>query len=91
MITGKKIGHFFFVCVCFFLFCFDSVWLICRSIELMDCCCAGIENLEIGGDELGFQSSASTLPCRDVMFPHPRVKSCDLLDLIPSSMVLDSG
>lgn len=62
-----------------------------RSIELMDCCCAGIENVEIGGDELGFQSSASTLPCRDVMFPHPRVKSCDLLDLIPSSMVLDSG
>ncbi|KAH6794303.1 hypothetical protein C2S52_004780 [Perilla frutescens var. hirtella] len=65
-----------------------------RSIELMDCCCAGIENVENGGDELGFQSASScstTLPCRDVMFPHPRVKSCDLLDLIPSSMVLDSG
>ncbi|XP_057807943.1 transcription factor ABORTED MICROSPORES [Salvia miltiorrhiza] len=58
-----------------------------RSIELMDCCCAGGDN----ADELGFEASSSTLPCRDVMYPHPRLKSCDLLDLIPSSMVLDSG
>ncbi|XP_042026594.1 transcription factor ABORTED MICROSPORES [Salvia splendens] len=58
-----------------------------RSIELKDCCCAGRDN---NAHELGFDVSSSP-PCRDVMYPHPRVKSCDLLDLIPSSMVLDSG
>ncbi|KAL8540685.1 hypothetical protein ACS0TY_002064 [Phlomoides rotata] len=65
-----------------------------RYIEWTDCCCAGSENIENGGEELiHFQcfSSSNTLHCRDVMFPHPRIKSCDLLDLLPSSIVLDSG
>ncbi|KAL1564318.1 glucuronokinase [Salvia divinorum] len=47
----------------------------------MECCCAGRDNS-------GFEGGSS---CRDVMYPHPRVNSCDLLDLIPSSMVLDSA
>ncbi|KAI3445173.1 hypothetical protein Pfo_001838, partial [Paulownia fortunei] len=61
-----------------------------RCIEWMDCCCAGSENMENGGEELRFQGYSS-LPCRDVMFPHPRITPCDLLDQLPSSMVLDSG
>nr|WOV89686.1 MYC3 [Pogostemon cablin] len=64
-----------------------------RCIEWMDCCCAGSETIENGGEELlRFHAfSSTTLPCRDVIFPHPRIKSCDLLDLLPSSIVLDSG
>ncbi|KAG6393008.1 hypothetical protein SASPL_147238 [Salvia splendens] len=58
-----------------------------RSIELKDCCCDGRDN---NAHELGFEVSSSS-PCRDVMYPHPRFKSYDLLDLIPSSMILDSG
>ncbi|KAK6119189.1 hypothetical protein DH2020_047063 [Rehmannia glutinosa] len=61
-----------------------------RCIEWMDCCCAGSENIENGGEELNFEASSS-LNCRDIMFPHPRIKSCDLLDQLPSSMLLDSG
>ncbi|KAK6163095.1 hypothetical protein DH2020_002936 [Rehmannia glutinosa] len=65
-------------------------WIIYRCIEWMDCCCAGSENIENGGEELNFEASSS-LNCRDIMFPHPRIKSCDLLDQLPSSMLLDSG
>ncbi|KAK4414277.1 Transcription factor ABORTED MICROSPORES [Sesamum alatum] len=61
-----------------------------RCIEWMDCCCAGTENVENGRDELCFPAS-SCLPCRDVMFPHPRITPCDLLDQLPSSILLDSG
>ncbi|PIN14068.1 hypothetical protein CDL12_13305 [Handroanthus impetiginosus] len=63
-----------------------------RCIEWMDCCCAGSENVENGGEELiSFEAGSSSLPCRDVIFPHSRITSCDLLDQLPSSMVLDSG
>ncbi|KAI3445172.1 hypothetical protein Pfo_001837 [Paulownia fortunei] len=58
-----------------------------RCIEWMDCCCAGSENIENGGEELSFPASSS-LPCRDVMFPHPRITPCDLLDKLPSSMFM---
>ncbi|KAL6495767.1 hypothetical protein OROGR_030330 [Orobanche gracilis] len=65
-----------------------------RCIEWMDCCCAGIEIIGNGGEVLCFEASSSSLllhHCRDIMFPHPRNKPCDLLDQIPSSIVLDSG
>uniref|UniRef100_A0A6N2L578 BHLH domain-containing protein n=1 Tax=Salix viminalis TaxID=40686 RepID=A0A6N2L578_SALVM len=61
-----------------------------RYIELMDCCCAGTEATQNGGEELQFPVSAG-LPCRDVMFQHPRTKSCELLAQLPSSMPLNSG
>ena len=61
-----------------------------RYIELMDCCCAGTEATQNGGEELQFPVSAGH-PCRDVMFQHPRTKSCELLAQLPSSMSLNSG
>ncbi|KAL7157932.1 hypothetical protein ABFS83_02G109200 [Erythranthe nasuta] len=57
-----------------------------RCIEWMECCCAGGENIKNGGEEL-----IISFQCRDCIFPHPRIKSCDLLDQLPSSMPLDSG
>ncbi|KAK4483571.1 hypothetical protein RD792_010770 [Penstemon davidsonii] len=62
-----------------------------RCIEWMDCCCAGTENIENGGEELNFRDSSSSFPCRDIMFPHPRIKTCELLDQLPTSILLDSG
>ncbi|XP_051147098.1 transcription factor ABORTED MICROSPORES [Andrographis paniculata] len=62
-----------------------------RCIEWIECCCAGSDGV---GDELiGFPSSSSSRhPCRDVMFPHARMASCDLLDQLPSTVsLLDSG
>ncbi|THG21550.1 hypothetical protein TEA_010919 [Camellia sinensis var. sinensis] len=56
----------------------------------MDCCCAGSENIQNGGEELLFPTS-SVPPCRDLMFQHPRTKPCDLLAELPSSIPLDSG
>ncbi|KAH9655134.1 transcription factor ABORTED MICROSPORES [Citrus sinensis] len=62
-----------------------------RFIAWIDCCCAGIEGTQNDdGDELHFPVSPF-LPCRDVIFPHPRTKSCELLSQLPSSMPLDSG
>ncbi|KAL6562826.1 hypothetical protein OROHE_005413 [Orobanche hederae] len=63
-----------------------------RCIEWMDCCCAGIEIIGNGGEVLCFEASSSSvlLHCRDIMFPHPRNKPCDLLDRLPNSIVLDS-
>ncbi|CAK7329474.1 unnamed protein product [Dovyalis caffra] len=61
-----------------------------RYIEMMDCCCAGTEATQNGGEELQFPVSA-VIPCRDVMFQHPRTKSCELLAQLPSSMPLNSG
>ncbi|XP_021286747.1 transcription factor ABORTED MICROSPORES isoform X2 [Herrania umbratica] len=60
-----------------------------RFIEWMDCCCAGAENIDSGG-ELQFPVTP-VLPCRDVMFQHPKTKSCELLAQLPSCMPLDSG
>jgi hypothetical protein len=56
----------------------------------MDCCCAGTEATQNGGEDLQFPVSA-VLPCRDVMFQHPGTKSCELLAQLPSSMPLNSG
>ncbi|XP_073145392.1 transcription factor ABORTED MICROSPORES isoform X2 [Henckelia pumila] len=61
-----------------------------RSIEWMDCCCAGTINIESFEDEL-LLPTAATLSCRDAIFRHPRTKACELLDQLPSSTVLDSG
>ncbi|KAI3442456.1 BHLH domain-containing protein [Psidium guajava] len=59
-----------------------------RLIEWTDCCCAGAEHHEIGGEEFGFP----VYPCRDVMFQHPRrTKACELLAQMPSSVPLESG
>ncbi|KAI6677560.1 hypothetical protein NL676_038356 [Syzygium grande] len=59
-----------------------------RLIEWIDCCCAGAEHNEIGGEEFGFPVS----PCRDAMFQHPRrTKACELLAQMPSSVPLESG
>ncbi|KAE8735787.1 Phospholipase-like protein family, putative isoform 1 [Hibiscus syriacus] len=60
-----------------------------RFIEWVDCCCGGAESIECGG-ELQFHVT-SVLPCRDVMFQHPKTRSCELLAHLPSCMSLDSG
>ncbi|KAK8488048.1 hypothetical protein V6N13_062595 [Hibiscus sabdariffa] len=60
-----------------------------RFIEWVDCCCGGTESIESGG-ELQFPVT-SVLPCRDVMFQHPRTRCCELLAQLPSCMPLDSG
>ncbi|KAL2459964.1 Transcription factor ABORTED MICROSPORES [Abeliophyllum distichum] len=57
----------------------------------MGCCCAGTENIQNGEEEHLLFPASSALPCRDVMFPHPRIKSCDLLELLPASITLESG
>lgn len=56
----------------------------------MDCCCAGTENGQNGGEELGFPVS-QVIPCRDTAYPHPRASSCDLLAQLPCSVPLNSG
>ncbi|XP_073022328.1 transcription factor ABORTED MICROSPORES-like [Primulina eburnea] len=61
-----------------------------RSIEWMDCCCAGTINFENFEDEL-LLPAAATLSCRDAIFRHPITKSCELLGQLPSSIALDSG
>ncbi|GAV68992.1 HLH domain-containing protein/bHLH-MYC_N domain-containing protein [Cephalotus follicularis] len=61
-----------------------------RFLEWMDCCCAGVEDTPNGGEEFQFPLSP-ILQCRDVMFQHPRTKSCELLAQVPSSVALDSG
>ncbi|XP_058215986.1 transcription factor ABORTED MICROSPORES-like isoform X3 [Rhododendron vialii] len=55
----------------------------------MDCCCAGSENMQNGGEDLFTVSSVTH--CRDAMFQHPRTKPCDLLAEFPPSIPLDSG
>ncbi|XP_022896696.1 transcription factor ABORTED MICROSPORES-like [Olea europaea var. sylvestris] len=62
-----------------------------RRVEWMDCCCAGTENIQNGEEEPLFFPSSSALPCRDVTCPHPRIKSCDLLEQLPASITLESG
>ncbi|GER28548.1 basic helix-loop-helix (bHLH) DNA-bindingsuperfamily protein [Striga asiatica] len=62
-----------------------------RCIEWMECCCAGSENIESVGDDLVNFEGSSSLQCRDIIFPHQRIKACDLLDQLPSSIILDSG
>ncbi|KAG8391085.1 hypothetical protein BUALT_Bualt01G0151100 [Buddleja alternifolia] len=65
-----------------------------RCIEWMDCCCAGSENICMqngGAEKVNDFEVSSIVPCRDVMFLHPRITSCDLLHQLPSSMLLDSG
>lgn len=56
----------------------------------MDCCCAGTENNQNGGEELVFPVSQVS-PCRDTLCPHPRASSCDLLAQLPCSVPLNSG
>ncbi|XP_058215982.1 transcription factor ABORTED MICROSPORES-like isoform X1 [Rhododendron vialii] len=60
-----------------------------RFLEWMDCCCAGSENMQNGGEDLFTVSSVTH--CRDAMFQHPRTKPCDLLAEFPPSIPLDSG
>ncbi|XXG86257.1 hypothetical protein AAC387_Pa11g1185 [Persea americana] len=60
-----------------------------KCIEWMGCCCGGAESAPKGEEHL-FPVSP-IVPCRDVMFQHPRTKACDLLAELPSSMPLDSG
>lgn len=55
-------------------------------MKWMGCCCGGTELIvENGTEEFSFGG------CRDVMFHHPRTKSCELLTHLPSSIPLDSG
>ncbi|XVF45554.1 hypothetical protein PTKIN_Ptkin02bG0215400 [Pterospermum kingtungense] len=61
-----------------------------RFIEWVDCCCAGTETTIESGGELQFPVTP-VLSCRDVMFQHPKTKSCELLAQLPSCMPLDSG
>lgn len=62
-----------------------------RSIELLKCCCAGIENSNNNGDEEQLFRGSQYLQCRDNIFQHRRSKSCDFLDQLPSIIPLDSG
>ncbi|XP_031127159.1 transcription factor ABORTED MICROSPORES isoform X1 [Ipomoea triloba] len=69
-----------------------------RFLEWLCCCCAGADGVHNCEQELLFpvsssssSSSSSCLPCRDVLFQHPRTKSCDLLAQLPASILLDSG
>ncbi|CAH9131645.1 unnamed protein product [Cuscuta epithymum] len=67
-----------------------------RFLEWMCCCCAGATDGAHNCDEEFLypacsSSSSSSLPCRDVINQHPRTKSCDLLSLLPTSFILDSG
>ncbi|CAG7883321.1 unnamed protein product [Brassica rapa] len=57
-----------------------------RFVKWMGCCCGGTQLIEEAGtEEFSFGS------CRDVMFHHPRTKSCEVLSHLPSSIPLDSG
>ncbi|XVE93876.1 hypothetical protein REPUB_Repub01dG0232400 [Reevesia pubescens] len=62
-----------------------------RFIEWVDCCCGGSDQSIESGGELQFPVTTPLLPCRDVMFQHPKTKSCELLAQLPSCMPLDSG
>ncbi|KAF3432227.1 hypothetical protein FNV43_RR26966 [Rhamnella rubrinervis] len=64
-----------------------------RFIELMDCCCGGVESTQNhGADEEEVVYTVSQVrTCRDAMFQHPRITACDLLFQLPSSMPLDSS
>ncbi|XP_077221543.1 basic helix-loop-helix (bHLH) DNA-binding superfamily protein isoform X2 [Tasmannia lanceolata] len=59
-----------------------------RFIEWMGCCCGGAENNQ---KEENLFPVSPMIPCRDVMFQHPRTKACDALAELPSSIPLDSG
>ncbi|KAF8112708.1 hypothetical protein N665_0062s0056 [Sinapis alba] len=57
-----------------------------RFLQWMGCCCGGTQLIEENGtEEFSFGG------CRDVMFHHPRTKSCEFLAHLPSSIPLDSG
>ncbi|XVF00860.1 hypothetical protein REPUB_Repub04eG0038400 [Reevesia pubescens] len=62
-----------------------------RFLEWVDCCCGGSESESIETGELQFPVTLVDLPCRDVMFQHPKTKSCELLAQLPSCMPLDPG
>ena len=55
-------------------------------MKWIGCCCGGTQLIEENGTE-----EFSIEGCRDVMFHHPRTKSCEFLDHLPSSIPLDSG
>ncbi|CAN6870272.1 unnamed protein product [Brassica oleracea] len=57
-----------------------------RFVKWIGCCCGGTQLIEENGTE-----EFSIEGCRDVMFHHPRTKSCEFLDHLPSSIPLDSG
>ncbi|AEC06553.1 unnamed protein product [Arabidopsis thaliana] len=57
-----------------------------RFVKWMGCCCGGTELIaENGTEEFSYGG------CRDVMFHHPRTKSCEFLSHLPASIPLDSG
>ncbi|KMT01379.1 hypothetical protein BVRB_9g213890 isoform B [Beta vulgaris subsp. vulgaris] len=58
-----------------------------RFLELMDCCCAGNDScMENANNDVGEEF---LFPCRDMMFQHPKTRSCELLAQLPSSHPLD--
>ncbi|GAB4853153.1 hypothetical protein Ancab_017338 [Ancistrocladus abbreviatus] len=59
-----------------------------RFLEWLDCCCAGSGCSDDGGGELFFPASPG-IPCRDVVFQHPRSKPCELLAQLPPSLPVD--
>lgn len=55
-------------------------------MKWIGCCCGGTELIaENGTEEFSYGG------CRDVMFHHPRTKSCEFLSHLPASIPLDSG
>ncbi|XP_010548100.1 PREDICTED: transcription factor ABORTED MICROSPORES [Tarenaya hassleriana] len=68
-----------------------------RFVKWLGCCCGGAEeiisNLDCnnnGGEGFCFSGDVPS-SCRDVMFHHPRTKSCELLANLPVSIPLESG
>ncbi|XP_010548116.1 PREDICTED: transcription factor ABORTED MICROSPORES-like isoform X2 [Tarenaya hassleriana] len=68
-----------------------------RFVKWLGCCCGGAEEIisnfdgnDNGGEGFCFSSGVPSR-CRDVMFHHPRTKSCELLANLPVSIPLESG
>lgn len=88
LLLKKTRPYHHFLCI-YFYSQMHNICITFRFIEWVDCCCAGADASQNGEEEL-FPVSP-VIYCRDVMFPHPKTNSCDLLAQLPSSIPLDSG
>lgn len=66
------------------------IYIIYRYLEWLGCCCGGSESNQNGGEQHIFPVSSSS-SCRDTMFSHSRIKACDLLSQLNTSISTDSG
>ncbi|KAL2996332.1 hypothetical protein AAZX31_10G267300 [Glycine max] len=61
-----------------------------RFLEWLGCCCAGTESNQNAGEEHLFPVS-SVASCRDITYPHPRTKPCDLLSQLSTCIPIDNS